>query len=185
MSKLDQLKPHDYDGIQEYDNQLPRWWVWTFVLTVVFGVGYWLYFQVYHKGPDSITEYKTKLALVGQNAQKSGSGDEVTNEMLLALAKDSAESTKASPVFAANCSACHGGQAQGIIGPNLTDAYWIHGGKPVDIYNTITNGVPEKGMLTWKGILTPDQIKHLTAYIISLQGSNPAGGKGPQGDLAE
>jgi cytochrome c oxidase cbb3-type subunit 3 len=80
------------------------------------------------------------------------------------------------------CSACHRADAGGQVGPNLTDEYWIHGGGIHNVFKTITYGVPDKGMLSWKSQLTPKQIQQVASYILSLKGSNPAGGKEPQGD---
>lgn len=180
-NKKDILKPHDYDGIQEYDNSLPLWWVGTFVITVVFGFCYWLYYQVYQTGPNQEQEYHLAMTAHEQNVNRNS--DEVDPNEILALSHNSAALLEAKTLFLSNCMACHGANAQGVIGPNLTDNYWIHGGKPGDIVNVITKGVPEKGMVTWKGVLGSEQIEKLAAYIISLKGSNPEGAKPPQGDL--
>jgi len=178
----DKLKPHDYDGIQEYDNQLPKWWIGTFVLTVVFGFGYWLYFHVYSIGPGQVKEMANDLAVITQQSKSGPEVIKMDNQAVAVLQKDSAKMGSAKASFAANCAACHGAQGQGIIGPNLTDEYWIHGGSPDKIQATIANGVVEKGMLAWKGIIADEQIDGLVAYILSLQGSNPPNPKEPQGE---
>lgn len=184
--KQDVVLDHDYDGIQEYDNQLPKWWLWAFYLTVIFGFFYWLTFHVYRWQPGSEEAYEQALAVHQDNLAKAiASQPKVQDSDIVALMKNEAVMNEAKGVFMANCLACHGAQAQGIIGPNLTDKYWIHGGHPSEIYQTIMDGVPAKGMLTWKGILTEDQIKGLTAYILTLKGTNPAGAKPPQGDPFE
>ena len=79
--------------------------------------------------------------------------------------------------------ACHGAHAQGGIGPNLTDNYSIHGGKMVDIVNTVTNGIQDKGMPAWGPFLKQDEIHSVVSFIKSLHGSHPADAKAPQGDL--
>ncbi|MBL7922847.1 MAG: c-type cytochrome [Bacteroidia bacterium] len=85
-------------------------------------------------------------------------------------------------VYTKNCVACHGPQGEGTVGPNLTDDFWIHGGGIKNIFLTVTNGVPAKGMISWKSQLTPKQIQEVSSYIMSLHGSKPANGKEPQGD---
>ena len=86
-------------------------------------------------------------------------------------------------VFAQNCVPCHGPQGQGVIGPNLTDEYWLHGNTYADIVTTITNGVPEKGMISWKATLGSQRIQQVAAYVVSLQGTHPPNPKPPQGQL--
>jgi cytochrome c oxidase cbb3-type subunit 3 len=90
---------------------------------------------------------------------------------------------QAAVLFAGKCAACHGEHLQGIIGPNLTDEYWIHGrGTRKDIVGIIRSGVLEKGMPSWESLLKPDEIISLAAYIISKQDSHPANPKAPQGE---
>jgi cytochrome c oxidase cbb3-type subunit 3 len=80
---------------------------------------------------------------------------------------------------------CHLAQGQGVVGPNLTDDYWIHGCSIKKIYATIYVGVPEKGMISWKDQLTPEQISQVSSYILTLRGTNPPNPKAPQGDLCQ
>lgn len=177
----DQIRDHSFDGIQEYDNQLPKWWLWTFVLTVVFSFIYWINYHTYEWQPNQEEELNMAMAAHKENF-KSKEG-EISNEAILKLVQDQEALTSATQSYMANCMACHAMGGGGMIGPNLTDKYWIHGGQPVDIYKTILKGVPAKGMVPWEGILSSKQIKALTAYIISLEGSNPANAKGPEGEL--
>lgn len=69
-----------------------------------------------------------------------------------------------------------------MIGPNLADEFWIHGGEVGDIFRTIKYGVPEKGMVPWEANLTPVQIAQVSNFILSLEGTNPPNGKAPEGD---
>jgi cytochrome c oxidase cbb3-type subunit 3 len=85
--------------------------------------------------------------------------------------------------FLKNCITCHGSRGEGIVGPNLTDQYWIHGGGIKNVYSTIKNGVPEKGMISWKLVFTPKEIQQLASFVLSLRGSNPSNGKKPEGTL--
>ncbi|MBJ2174720.1 c-type cytochrome [Aureibaculum sp. A20] len=116
------------------------------------------------------------------NEQKlSGNADVDDKSIIIKVANDEANKEKGNVLFQANCSPCHGTEGQGIIGPNLTDAYWLHGGKKADIANTIMNGVLAKGMISWKSHLTPTEIGALIAFIASINGTNPDNAKAPQG----
>lgn len=185
-NKKDVLKDHEFDGIREYDNNLPRWWLGTFYLTVLFGIGYWFYYHVTSMGPNQATEYNmAKEALATQSSQASGGDDNknsMTDESFVALSHDQDDVAEGKVVYDTNCMACHGPQAGGVIGPNLTDNFWIHGGKPTQIKKTIEAGVLDKGMLAWKGVLNDSQINNVVAYVMSLEGSNPPNAKPPQGD---
>ena len=87
-------------------------------------------------------------------------------------------------VYETNCAACHRADGGGLIGPNLTDASWIHGGAPTQVHHTIAVGVLEKGMPPWERILKPEQLNNVTAYVLSLQGTNPPNPKAPEGAVA-
>jgi cytochrome c oxidase cbb3-type subunit 3 len=73
--------------------------------------------------------------------------------------------------FVSKCAVCHGSQGKGMVGPDLTDDTWLHGGSTKEIFHTIWNGVPEKGMKPWKGSLSGKQVAEVTAYIHSIKGS--------------
>ncbi|MDP4151438.1 MAG: c-type cytochrome, partial [Bacteroidota bacterium] len=87
--------------------------------------------------------------------------------------------------YLANCATCHGKNGEGGVGPNLTDAYWLHGGSINDVFKTIKYGWPEKGMKSWKDDFSPSQIAQIASYVKSLTGSNPPNPKPPQGILAK
>jgi cytochrome c oxidase cbb3-type subunit 3 len=186
MADKDELLSHNYDGIEEYDNDLPRWWIWLFWVTIAFGV-----FRVgyYHFGPGKLQEERLVDSMAELEAIRAAhrppAGKEVGPEQLLALVNDPSRLEEGKKVYAANCIACHLDQGQGLVGPNLTDSYWIHGGTISDIQKVVINGVPEKGMVPWKEILTADQINAVTAYIWTLHGTNPPNPKAPQGELVQ
>ncbi|MDF1697978.1 MAG: cbb3-type cytochrome c oxidase N-terminal domain-containing protein [Saprospiraceae bacterium] len=177
---------HDYDGIRELDNRLPPWWVYTFYLTIFIGVGY-LY--VYHGsdiGLSQIEEYE--LAMEEGEAAKEAFAARQTNsidEKNLVAITDAKGLEKAHGIYIANCAACHGAEGQGGVGPNMTDNYWVHGGSLSDVYQTIKNGVPEKGMIAWKAQMQPATILSLASYIKTLQGTNPPNQKAQEGELYE
>ncbi len=84
-------------------------------------------------------------------------------------------------IFHGRCAPCHGHDGQGVIGPNLTDEYWLHGGRPTEILRTITEGVLDRGMLAWKSQLNPGELRAMAAYVLTLQGTHPPNPKAPQG----
>lgn len=85
-------------------------------------------------------------------------------------------------LFEKTCASCHGKFGEGSVGPNLTDNYWLHGGKFSDIVKTIEYGVPAKGMISWRGYLKPNEILEAASFIHSIHGTNPPNPKAPQGD---
>ena len=174
---------HNYDGIRELDNRLPPWWLYGFYLTILFaGIYLWRY-HVSHTAPSSIEEYQ--IAMVKAEKQKeeylkkaAANIDENTVKLLM-----NAEDLQAGRnVFQSTCAACHGKVGEGMVGPNLTDEYWLHGGSIKDIFKTIKYGVPEKGMKSWKEDFSPKQLAQLTSYIQSLKGTNPPNAKEKQGE---
>lgn len=181
MKKMDEVKSHEFDGIQEYDNDLPRWWLGTFVLSVLFGFGYWFYYHNTSKGPTLAQELQADLKSYQTSSQSSNQLASISEEDIKNLISDKAVIAKAQEVYIQNCMACHGMQGQGVIGPNLTDTSWIHGGKPEQVYSIIVAGVPAKGMPTWKGVIGDAQIRGLVAYISTLKGTNPPNAKAAEG----
>jgi cytochrome c oxidase cbb3-type subunit 3 len=183
----DKVLNHDYDGIQEYDNDLPKWWVQIFWITGIFGIIYAVYFH----WPSTPTptedlamqmEEISKLKALHSSSQSSGGGGE---DALLSLVGNTEALKTGAGVYQAKCMACHAAQGQGLVGPNLTDEYWIHGGSLPEIRQVIRKGVPEKGMLSWEPLLKSEEIDAVTVYIWSLYGSNPPNPKAPQGEKVE
>lgn len=175
---------HEYDGIRELDNNLPSWWKYMFYATIVFAVIYLFYYHVFYAGPLQTEEYQTELAVAAaRKASNLASSGAKIDENSVVLLTDEADLGKGKNTYVTSCAACHGAQGEGGVGPNLTDDYWLHGGSVKDIFRTITNGVPEKGMISWKASLNPTQIQQVTSYVKSLHGSKPANGKDPQGTL--
>lgn len=176
----DQQLDHNYDGITEFDNDLPPWWKYSFYLTIVFGVVYLGYYHVAEAGQLQTAEYETEMqqAALLVSAEADDPNRLTTYTALTAPADLSAGKS----VYATNCAACHGQSGEGKVGPNLTDAYWLHGGDINHVYKTIKFGVQGKGMVAWKGKLASKQMLQVASYIQSLQGSNPPGAKAPQGE---
>ena len=181
--KKEPILDHDYDGIKELDNSLPRWWLGTFYITIVFSV---IYYAVYEWGNGKTIdkEFEEDVALV--EAKQAGTEKKIFPDA--AKLADAEKQTNiravAAPIFQSKCSSCHGDKGQGIIGPNLTDSYWIHGdGTSAAISKTIYEGVLDKGMPAWQAMLKEEEIYALSAFIKTLKGSNPANAKAPQGQL--
>ena len=183
-----EIQGHNYDGITEYDNPMPGWWVWLFWASVAFTPIYVL--GVHQMGfinsyEDDLAESLEDLEQIRSTYAAENETFEADETALIAYAGDPNQITAGQGIYTQNCLACHGDAGQGIIGPNLTDAYWIHGPTLVDMYNVVTNGVIEKGMTPWDSILSPEQRGQVVAFIYSLQGSNPPNAKEPQGELYE
>lgn len=169
------LLDHNYDGIQELDNPLPRWWVNLFLVCIVFAAIYFSYYT-FLGGPTLGEELDQVLA-------KSKPKGPAKIESFSAILHDPQTIAAGKVVFDAKCVSCHNPQGQGLVGPNLTDIYWIHGkGKIADIYQVIRDGIPDKGMLTWGPLLKPEELKAVSVYVYSLKGSNPPNPKPPQGE---
>jgi cytochrome c oxidase cbb3-type subunit 3 len=174
--------PHKYDDIIELDNPTPPWFMYLFYLTVLFAVVYGLYYHVYLDGNIQETEYKTEVAVAEKAREeymkKFANSVNENNVTAVTGAKDITEGAK---IYSTNCIACHGDKGQGGVGPNLTDKFWIHGGDVKALFKTLTYGVPEKGMIAWNKTLNPLQIQKVASFILTLQGTKPAGAKEPQG----
>lgn len=175
---------HDYDGIRELDNKLPGWWLYGFYLTIIVGVIYIYRYHVAHSAPLSGEELQIAMkaaeAEKAEYLKKAGNNVDETNVVVLTEATDLEAGKK---VFTSTCAACHKADGGGLVGPNLTDDYWIHGGDVKDIFKTIKYGVSEKGMQSWKDQFSAKQIQQIASYIKSIHGSKPAGAKEPQGTL--
>ncbi len=178
---------HRYDGIREYDNPMPGWWIWLFIGGIVFGIFYVIAmygFDAIDSYTDDLEQSVAKLQAVRDASSPTGSGGELDEATLLSMIAD-ADVAAGATLFAQQCAVCHGAEGQGVIGPNLTDNYYIHGSSDVETYNVITEGVLDKGMPPWEAVYTEVERAQLVAFINSIVGSNPAGAKAAEGTLAE
>lgn len=174
---------HEYDGIQEHDNDLPRWWLWTFYGAILFSVGYWFHYHTFGVGAHPMAAYEAEQAAVrAAEADRIKKAGAVTPAMLVALSRDAGTLEQGKAVFTTTCASCHGPSGGGVIGPNLTDAYWLHGGAPESVYTIIRDGFLAKGMPAWGPQLGEERVRAAAAYVISIKNTNVAGGKAPQGD---
>lgn len=176
------LMSHEADGIKELDNNLPRWWVWLFNLCIIFSIGYVLYYHVLNMGMSSAEAYEASMKIA--NEQKAAAIKKFEADMAtMEPSTDQAILSAGQKTFITYCSPCHGMEGQGLVGSNLTDDYWIHGAKFKDTLKTISEGVPAKGMLTWKDQMRPSEIYAVGSYIFTLRGTNPPNPKAPENEI--
>ncbi len=174
------LLEHEYDGIREYDNPMPRWWLLTFAGTVIFSVVYLFNVGPVGNGKGRVADYEAEMAAAAALMPATPAG--VDPAQLLALSKDEEATEEGQEVYASYCASCHGPNGGGLIGPNLADNVWLHGGAPEAVYKTIAEGVLAKGMPPWEKSLKPDQMTNVTAYVLSLAGTSPTNPKAPEGE---
>ena len=171
------LMDHDYDGIKELDNDLPTWWLAILIFTIILSAVYILQYHVFKGGNLMEQAYQRELnqAKVQQQARLADFDSLSEEEQATQL------QAQGKAVYAANCAVCHGPEGQGMVGPNLTDEYFIHGGSLADITKIIKVGVVDKGMPKWEGTISPRQVDAVSLYVQSLIGKNlpgkPAEGK--------
>ena len=178
----DDLLDHSYDGIQEYDNPLPRWWLALFWLCILFTPVYILYFH-FGDGMLATERYdQAMIAFYDKQAEELLALGEIQESTLVDLMADPSMMNGGEKIFQSKCATCHGLFGEGGIGPNLTDEYWLHGGQLMDIYKTVREGVPSKGMLAWERQLRPAELMAVSSYVGTLLGNEIPNAKAAQGD---
>ncbi|HEY3386434.1 MAG TPA: cbb3-type cytochrome c oxidase N-terminal domain-containing protein, partial [Saprospiraceae bacterium] len=174
---------HSYDGIRELDNVIPPWFTTAFLLTIVFAIGYIYRYHFAKSAPMQIEEYEIAVAKANlehdEYLKTQASNIDESNVALMT----GAELEAGKKTFVMLCAACHKSDGGGLVGPNLCDDYWIHGGSLQSVFKTIKYGVPDKGMISWKEQLTPNQMAQVANYILTLKGTNPPDAKDKQGEL--
>ena len=173
------LLDHEADGIRELDNKLPRWWVWLFYLTIIYSVIYMGYYHVFAKEKTSVSEYEVERA-AGEKIKNATMVKFEATIGTLEASKDEKVINAGRQTYTTLCLPCHRADGGGLVGPNFCDDYWIHGSNFVDHVKVIWNGVPEKGMITWKTTLNPNQIYEVASYIQTFRGTKPVNPKPPE-----
>ncbi|WP_432670113.1 cbb3-type cytochrome c oxidase N-terminal domain-containing protein [Flavobacterium sp. SM2513] len=194
MQKLTRTRPmamegellldHDYDGIKELDNDLPPWWKYLFIISVIWGVAYFIHYEMLG-GDDQEMELKKEIAeaQIALEEYKKTAPD-VMDADKVTLLTEAGDLSKGKAIYQTNCAACHKIDGGGQIGPNLTDEHWVLGGGIKNVFHTISEGGRDgKGMVAWKSILKPTEIQQVASYVLSLQGTNPADAKAAEGDV--
>lgn len=162
----DELRPHTYDGIQEYDKRLPNWWLWTLYLAILFSIAYWAYYHLWRIGDAPHVALEKRMA-ENQLAVAKAAGT-LDDDILWSMSQDPKVVGAGKGHFESNCVSCHMADLSGGIGPNLKDDVWIHGGKPMEIMHTLENGVLDKGMPSWAAQLGRTRMAEVAAYILSF-----------------
>ena len=172
----DELLDHDYDGIKEFDNPLPKWWVYGFYLSIAVAI---VYIPYYHFGPGELpTERWADDMTAWWQAHpppKLASEDE-----LEAMAEDPAFVAAGQAIFQVRCISCHAMDGGGLVGPNLTDEFTVYGYERAQIVGVVFHGT-KNGMLAWKDQLSLEQVYQVAAYARTLRGTTPAKPKAPDG----
>ncbi|HSI14369.1 MAG TPA: cbb3-type cytochrome c oxidase N-terminal domain-containing protein [Chthoniobacter sp.] len=159
------LRAHTYDGIQEYDKRLPRWWLLTLYGAMAFALFYWAYYEAYGLGSSPAQVLESTMA---ENTARAARGSGVIDDAAIwKLSHDAQTLAAGKATFETTCAACHKPDLSGLIGPNLVDHEWIHGGKPMDVLKTITEGSLLKGMPAWGPLLGKQKITEVAAFIFS------------------
>jgi cytochrome c oxidase cbb3-type subunit 3 len=166
----DKLRPHVYDGIQEYDNRLPNWWLWTFYGAVILSVVYW--FSFYNAEVMPLDEARVNAQMAKVEEARLAAIGEISNEALWQMSRNPGFVAAGEVIYKEKCIACHGPDLKagaGLAGVNLVDAEWKWGNQPMSVYATVTNGSPDrtKGMQSWIGELGPQKISQVVAFVLS------------------
>jgi cytochrome c oxidase cbb3-type subunit 3 len=176
--ETDEILDHNYDGIQEYDNPLPRWWLGILYGAIVFA---FIYVPYYHFGPGALplTEYDEDMAAWEKlhPTVQLKSAEEIAK-----MGEDAAFMAAGAEIYKIRCVSCHLADGGGLVGPNFTDDFSIHGQELDKMAKVVWDGVPEKGMIAWKNQLSETEVYQVTLFVASLHGKTPAKPKAAQGD---
>lgn len=177
------LLSHEYDGIRELDNKIPPWFTFLFYGTILFGVIYFAQYHVFGSGNVQEEEYLAEIKQAAIEKQILTASGALIDEESVTFVSDPGSLASGEEIFVKNCAACHAVDGGGLVGPNFTDEYWIHGGGIKDIFRIIKYGVPQKGMISWQSQLNPTQMQEVASYIKTLVGTTPANPKAPEGTI--
>jgi cytochrome c oxidase cbb3-type subunit 3 len=175
------MTDHEYDGIRELDNSLPPWWKYGFYLTIIWAFGYLLYYHI-SNGPSSEQEYQAEMkqaALAIEVYRKNAKN--LVDETNVTVLTDATDINAGKAIFIQYCAVCHAADGGGLVGPNLTDNYWLHGSDIKNIFNTVKYGIQGKGMKSWQQELSPVMMAQVSTFITTLKGTTPASPKAPEG----
>jgi cytochrome c oxidase cbb3-type subunit III len=161
------VRRHVYDGIKEYDNKMPNWWLMTLYVTIAFSVGYWFYYA--QSGVPDSDGLRVEQEMARIEATKLANSTTLDDESMWKLSQNAVFISAGKLTYETTCASCHGGSMKGGIGPNLIDGEWVHGGKPMDIYKSVSEGILVKGMPAWGPVLGSKKVSEVVAYVLSQQ----------------
>ena len=165
------------------DNKIPPWFTYLFYATIIFGIFYMIDYHILSSGDVQATEYIQEVKFAEMQKVELIKSGALLDENKLTALTDQASINFGKEIFDKNCAVCHTEKGAGLVGPNLTDDYWIHGGGIKNIFTVVKDGVPAKGMISWKAQLNPRQIQEVSSFILTLRGTNPPNPKAPEGVL--
>ncbi len=177
------IADHDYDGIKELDNDLPPWWKWLFYITIAFGIVYMVRLWVF-EADDLYQDKEFEKEMADAASMMPATSDD---NFEIRLLTDASSLANGKEIYDKICLVCHLADGGGIVGPNFTDDYWIHGNTIEDWYDIVTNGAPDisTGMIPYKDQLSPTQRLEVMSYIATMHGTTPANPRAPEGELME
>ena len=180
--KQDTIKEHVFDGIEEFDNKLPNWWLWIMYSSMVFALLYWIVFHTLEIRDLPRADFENEM-LVAQEAELARMAESgIDNDALVLMSEMEAKVSDGREIFVKHCVACHLDDGRGLVGPNLTDGNWIHGCEPMDMLKTVNEGVTAKGMPAWLNQLGPTRTMTVVSYVLTIRNNEVQGGKAPEGD---
>ena len=179
----DLMFDHAYDEIRELDNKIPPWFNYLFYGTVIFSIFYMIHYHILSSGDVQAQEYIEEVKMAEMEKLELMKSGALLDEKTLTALTDAAALKSGKEIFIKNCAVCHTESGAGLVGPNLTDDYWIHGGGIKNVFAVVKEGVPAKGMISWKTQLNPRQMQEVSSYILTLRGTNPPNPKAPEGVL--
>ncbi|MCU0255993.1 MAG: c-type cytochrome [Vicinamibacterales bacterium] len=186
MAQFEDKVLHELDGIKEYDNPMPGWLMAIWWGSLIFAAAYLIFYALSFGEGSMEAEYRadTQRALTAIQAHFDANPLVAPSPAeLLAGARDPAVLDIGAARFTRSCASCHGAEAQGLIGPNLTDAHWIHGGSVEQVFQSVAKGWPAKGMPPWGRAMRPEELAAVVSYVRSIQGTTPPNAKPPEGEV--
>ncbi len=185
MAQYDDKVLHELDGIKEYDNPMPGWLMAIWWGSLIFSAAYLMFYALSFGEGTMEAEYRQQTQDAVTSVQAYFDANPLVppkpSELLVGATNPAVLDAGASR-FARSCAPCHGEKAQGLIGPNLTDDRWLHGGSVEQVFQTVAKGWPAKGMPPWGRALRPQELAAVVSYVRSLQGSNPPNPRAPEGE---
>lgn len=174
------LMDHEYDGIQEYDQRLPNWWLITLYGAIAFAFVYWFFYFQSDVGTSSVEELNARMQVI-EAANLEATLAMLDNDNLWQMSRNAQFVEAGRETYQTTCYTCHGVNLEGGIGFNLADNEWVHGSNPVDLYDTVDNGIVGTGMQAWGATLGPKKVAEVVAFVLSHH--TPETIDGGQGDM--
>ncbi len=171
----DPLTDHEYDGIREFDNPIPGWWSWIFIASIVYAVLYFGAYQLGTAGTSVAQEYENEKAEVSRMMIKELGDLTVDEPTILSNLNNEALISVGAGIFSTNCVSCHGKDAQGLVGPNLTDDTYKHVKTVGDIGTVLMHGANNGAMPAWNNRMASTELVAVAVYVASLRGQNLPG----------